>query len=256
MALKKNDLDALVQRIGPVIAYATKNAYPVKHASVLWKSINELTVLHDELRRVKALAINQQNEDVANHFLGFQAMVRSVREELRMWCWLKKNKPDKAWISFVESEEWAYLALRTPASNESVERHIQRLSEIERSLFPNMMFASAGFEHAPGKCSICRAEFHGCEHVAGKIYCGQVCAEVGLSELRMDHVSIVTSPRDKRCHITAYGTSGKDGWTDFLTGCPSKDRKKWKGKENPTDADKTMFSCIAITASEVPGVGI
>jgi hypothetical protein len=57
-------------------------------------------------------------------------------------------------------------------------------------------------------CSICENDLRGCEHIAGRVYSGRLC--FGRPQgIRMESVSLVTSPHDPRCRIWPW--SIKDG---------------------------------------------
>jgi hypothetical protein len=93
-------------------------------------------------------------------------------------------------------------------------RTIKRFSEINVSFFedqlleleagyPYGVFASVGMLIERFDCSICGEDIDSdkCPHMRGELYQGEMAAAVAHNITRVDHVSLVLEPEDKRCVV-------------------------------------------------------
>lgn len=206
----------LQERYSAVVRRALNVLYATTPNKLLQEAAEELGELRDVVRQIKVWA-NSQGHDIADAMLGCQCVLEALRLESLMWMALRAERPHDAWHHFVEAEENAALALRTPAGA-SMEQEFQgRYVAIEKVVFPSMMFQSAGFNHDGGRCTICDQKMSQCSHIKGVIYAGQVCAESGFEFFEADHVAIVDHPMDKHCYIHKYSPDGGRTWFDRMT---------------------------------------
>ncbi len=58
------------------------------------------------------------------------------------------------------------------------------------------------------ECTICDKVYGECEHVAGRLYMGQMCVRRVRDIGPVDHIAIVDHPRDKGCRWTKVKDDG------------------------------------------------
>ena len=236
-----DEFDAAAQK-------ARSLAFPVRDAELQRKHVTELMQLHDRLRAIKRATTKAKREDIANEFLGVQCLARALAEELNMWIALHTGDPHAAWEALFQAQDHVSVAFRAVPNNPTIQDYARRLSTLEAILFPKLVFLSAGFEHSGGKCSVCHEPFDKCSHVEGRIYCGAVCAEIDFSAVELDHVSVVDSPRDKRCYAHSY--QEEDGvWRDTMTRLPLDPQPQATG-----DSPGRCIECVIFTNKTSAGV--
>ena len=148
----------------------------------------------------KAEAINQENEDYANLLLGCECVTLALVAELRMWLFLKDDKPDVAWDELITAQMASVDALRAHPKFAHLSENNKKLEAIEKLIFPPQEFLSAGMIVGKQECSICGLEYGDCDHLAGRPYMGRLCY-ILAKDLLLDHFSIVKCPANKRCRI-------------------------------------------------------
>lgn len=67
-------------------------------------------------------------------------------------------------------------------------------------LYPYTLFSSMGFITAGHECSICHEDMDSdnCIHLKGELYAGEIAYAIVKKIEKLDHVSLVSSPLDKR----------------------------------------------------------
>ena len=158
-----------------------------------------------EILKEKHSAVQRQDEDYANCLLGCECTARAVLAELRMWMLLKEEQPDDAWTELVNAQSLVLGAMRAHRGFSHLAPLIERLDVIERVIFPQQVFVSAGLTVRKQNCSVCGEEYGDCEHLAGMPYMGRFCSIVA-GDFEANHVAIVDRPADKRCRVTHYET--------------------------------------------------
>lgn len=240
MTTRTIDVHALLRKYEDVAGRAQQLAFPVRDIGLQKKHLEDTLAIHDELRAAKLGAIAARRSDLADRLLGFQAVARALAEELRMWVAMREGDPHGAWCALVVAQQHAHLALRTPMAHAGIEEYARRLDMVEQTAFPRLAFASTGFEHDTGRCSICNKRFDKCEHEEGLIYSGQVCAEVDFKNSKLDHISIVDSPRDKRCYVRSF-EEGDGTLIDTMTRLPMRSAIPGGG-ERPAQGRSMQFT--------------
>lgn len=185
--------------------------------SILRPIISRLESLRIRLRQGKIAANQNSAFSVADAMLGRECLISCMYHEAQMWIGLREERPHDAWRDFVGAEQYLQLALRTPAAIEFEHLCANRLSRLQETLFPHMMYMSCGYDHGAGRCTICERPLDECEHVKGRIYGGQVCAEFDLKFFDVDHVAVVEQPMSKHCYMSHQRQPNED-WLDRLSG--------------------------------------
>jgi len=170
-------------------------------------AIAQLGKLIEELRGLKAKAVEAGDEDLANILLGCESVANCISAEIAMWLLLKEEKPDEAWDQLVTAQMAAADAARAHKGFEHLEAQAQRLHEVEQLVFPPQVFVSTGLIVRHQECSVCGKEYGECDHLAGKPYMGQFCSFIA-KDIEPDHVALVKNPADKRCRIMQFRVDG------------------------------------------------
>lgn len=178
----------------------------------------ELNDAIDFFRGIKVYAIETNDDKMANLFYYMQCVIAGLGSLCMMWVNLKKNKPEKAWINLIDSQEYISVARRCiePEHTKNIEKLQDRLYEIEENAFPPMTFNSIGAIFEGGKCSVCGQLYKSCDHLDGFVYCGVLCYVFDKKIVEFNHTAIVKNPRDRRC-ITRTLETDNHGIRDLLT---------------------------------------
>jgi len=211
----------IAERYNALLAEAIDLHFLVRDAGLQRTKTDDLEVFRLLVKRVKEQAIERGVEDDANLLFLFQCVVNSFKSALLMWIELKGGRPDVAWNLLMDAQDYASVALRVPVRGVAwgIDRHAERLAEIERVAFPGWpLFLSPGIIEDGGECSICRRRYAECdEHVEGLVYAGRLCDRVNRKMIEGNHVALVETPRDRRCIIRYVST--EDGRKrDYITG--------------------------------------
>ncbi len=169
--------------------------------------IEKLGSVHDRLKRLRYDFISKADEPYANAAFRAQMLVSGIKHFLEMWVRLKEDDPVKAWDSLVEAQQKLAIAQRIlfdPDTNNL----LLHLLAVEQTIFPPQTFFSSAYTYAEAICSICNQTYGECSHVSGRIYMGQICRR-RIPKSSVTEVSIVFTPKDKRCRATDYAEDGK-----------------------------------------------
>ncbi|TDY85005.1 UNVERIFIED_ORG: hypothetical protein DFO49_5055 [Herbaspirillum seropedicae] len=207
-------LNEAIQYFNAGIEKAEIYLSPARDSKLQLARCHEMDFLQQQATRIKIDAIQQNDENVANLFLAFECAIGAVRAELLMWLLLKQEKPNKAWDQLISAQIACLDATRAHTGFSHCSDRLQKLQNIEETIFPPQVFLSAGFVAQALECSICRQRYGTCGHLRGKPYMGMFC-EVIHRGIQGDHVAIVEVPADKRCRIVSFKT--KDGHRDRLS---------------------------------------
>jgi hypothetical protein len=148
--------------------------------------------------RTQAIAVN--NEKIANAALVRQMMVASFIHYLQLWLLVKEEEMNEAWDELIDAQSSLACCLRFVEND--VLKHVQmEFLALERLLFPPQRFVSDSHRYDYAQCSICDGIYGQCEHIAGRLYMGRMCAR-GPNEITgVNHVAIVEEPADKGCRF-------------------------------------------------------
>ena len=170
-------------------------------------AIDSLAQFAVEVADQKAHAIKTNDEEHANALLGCQCIIGGLQAELKMWILLKREEPDKAWDQLIAAQRACMSAARAHEGFSGALERVRRLNGIEHFIFPPQAFMSSGVIMQEQHCSICGEDYEDCSHIRGNPYMGQFC-QVVITKAKLDHVSLVDSPKDKSCRVLLVGVEG------------------------------------------------
>jgi hypothetical protein len=171
------------------------------------EAIEQLQTLMTKGKELKVRIISERAEDLANRMFSYEQVLQALSNELQMWVALKEDRSDEAWDALVEAEVSARIAMRAHEASKHLWGYLKRLKVIEALLFPPITFTSVGVLVKHSTCSICKEEYGDCDHLKGKVYMGELCAEV-IHDARLLEVSIVPEPANRHCRILTYTDGG------------------------------------------------
>ncbi|ACF46131.1 conserved hypothetical protein [Prosthecochloris aestuarii DSM 271] len=203
----KNPIESFRDHFNDVVEEVQRFAVFVRAIEFQQQSVAKLETLLDECTKAKEKAIAEQSEDAANAYLSFEFMAKALIEEFRFYLALKADNPDSAWDHLVNAESSSAAAMKSHAVASHLDGYIHRLHAMERLLFPQPVFFSAGFIVRESECSICGAEYGECSHVKGRPYMGKLCARI-VKKADLQEVSVVSDPADKHCRALHYTDDG------------------------------------------------
>ncbi len=189
--------------------------FPVRDLDLQIDKANALGEFISKLIQAKFTLIGTGNPDFANKLLAMEYFAISMHLCLVMWIDLRIGKPESAWLSLVDAQRSAKLALRVHESCSNARNLLDIMDGYEAILFPKRMFCSHSAIFESCTCSICDAPFDNCDHISGMAYDGQLCSEISGPIAHLDHVAIVELPYDKGCVVHARVEG--DIETDLLT---------------------------------------
>lgn len=182
-------------------------------------AIERLSTFEKVLVEHKRDAQTRAAEGEANQLLALTTMLNVLRSELAMFVALMEDRAGAAWDHLVVAQNDVGAAVRAHPGASGFEPYSERLLLHERNLFPPQLFLSPGMTVGYSECSICSSPYGECVHVAGRAYMGEFCARVITEVSRLEEVSLVEHPKDKRRRIIAI--TDEDGVKrDFLTWRP------------------------------------
>ena len=202
-----DELPPLIVRFNEVIEEALPFRFITRSAEQQIVAIQKLYQFSLELRDEKSAAIESRDEEYANLILACESVLNGLAAEIQMCILLKEGDPDAAWDKLVEAQESCKFALRAHGGFGQLVNHIRRLDAVEHLLFPPQTFMSPGFVVLSYKCSVCEENYEGCEHIVRQPYMGKFCSII-VEEMKIDHVSIVDDPADRRARVMFVKVEG------------------------------------------------
>jgi hypothetical protein len=179
----------------------------VRDSDLQRDALADLSALATKIEDWKKRAISEQDENHANLFLGCECVIEALSAELNLWLQLKDGQPDGAWNSLINAQMATRDAVRAHKGFSHLEARAARLVNIERVVFTEQVFLSAGLIVRRQECSICNAEYEDCNHIVGMPYMGEFC-RCRLLDVEPDHIAIVKEPANKRCRVVYFNTEG------------------------------------------------
>lgn len=163
------------------------------------KGLQELLV---EIRDIKKGHVQRKDEKNANSILTYELIINAVIYEIDAVIEIKKDNPSKAWDCLVMSQECIEASLRIGFRNQDLLINYRvKLHYLEKLLFPQIVFMSAGFIAHESQCSICKYDYDNCDHIKGMAYMGSICIEIFNKIDELKEISFVNDPADKRCRV-------------------------------------------------------
>lgn len=198
-------------------------SYIVRDGELQRDALIELSDLAAKIAGWKKRAISERDENSANLFLGCECVVEALDAELNMWLRLKEGSPDDAWSCLITAQAATSDAIRAHKGFSHLEARAVRLVNVERVVFPEQVFLSAGLIVRRQECSICGADYEDCPHLVGKPYWGEFCRCI-LHDIRADHIARVHEPANKNCRIVYFNAEGG-----------KRNRMTWRVEPGPID---------------------
>jgi hypothetical protein len=158
------------------------------------------------LEKYRQEAIAAQDEEAANAAFVALCIVEGLLNHLQLWLLLKADRMEEAWDQLVEAQGSVQIALQFVQS-ELLQHWYMELLALENLLFPPQQFVSSSHTFAYAECTICHKVYGECDHVAGRLYMGELCRKQ-VHEMTPNHVALVDDPRDKGCRWTKVKRNG------------------------------------------------
>jgi hypothetical protein len=209
-----DSISVFLSKFNKVVEESAVFRFITRDSDLQKEACNKLKGMLAEIAAEKESAIATGDEDYANALLGCECAAGALIAEIKMWLLLKEGRPEAAWDELVAAQESLSGAVRAHEGFRHVDQNIRRLDAIEHLVFPPQVFLSSGMIVRSQICSICGKEYEDCPHVKGRPYMGKFCT-VKLIPSKVDHVSMVETPADKRCRIVKFSTEG--GYRNRMT---------------------------------------
>ena len=173
-------------------------------------------MLHD-IKETKNEFINKQDENNSNKWLSIEDIGLSILNGLIMFIELKKDNPESAWNLLISAQNYAHWSnVAYKLSETTIQRNCSyHFYNIENILFPPQAFLSPGMVVSGSLCNICQKQTSECEHISGEVYMGKICNIAYTNIERMNEISIVDVPADKRCRLLRYQENSM--WINKMT---------------------------------------
>lgn len=208
--------EELLNQIEFEIEQQSKLAFIVRGSELQEQAIKNLNEFQKEVEQIKEEFIKIENEQNANTLLSYEYYIEGVINEIKMVIQIKEDEPSKAWESLVNAQSCIGAALRMGIRcEEKLIDYYNKLHLIEKIFFPSQLFMSVGFIAEKSRCSLCEDDYENCDHIKGMPYMGKMCVEIFEKMYKLEEVSIVENPVDKRCRVYTIEENGKT--IDFMT---------------------------------------
>jgi hypothetical protein len=172
-------------------------------------AISDLDALIMEIQTLKQSSIELGEEDNANGFLALELIALSLQKEILAYIKLKIDDVGAAWDALVDAERHMRNAMRAHRLAEHLVKYISRIQALQEILFPKQRFFSSGVRVESSTCSICRSEYGECEHIVGRPYMGELCAQI-VDRMTIGEFSFVENPSDKHCRVVSFSEDGQN----------------------------------------------
>lgn len=199
----RDELETFQQEFNHTVSEAQRFCFAARGREFQEQALSQLEALRKKAGDVKQNYVRSKNEDSANALLSYEAIISALVSELRMWIALKDDNPNSAWSHLVNAQEAAHESAQAHALASLFSGYTQRLSVMERILFPPQIFVSTGEVVEEIECSICGRSYGECDHIAGRPYLGEICYQKITKIKRFDHLAIVEEPASKHHRTTA-----------------------------------------------------
>lgn len=162
--------------------------------------------------------IKLKDEDNANEWLIREMSIRFIFEYIEFYTFIKYEKYKESWTKLQDALDILKLLTRFDYLYccYDLVYFKKRLTQLEM-LYPYSVFMSIGGVFGNIKCSICGNDIRSreCKHITGQIYNGKLASRI-MSDAKIDHISFVNNPYDKRCIVEPAGGFNK-AWTNLLS---------------------------------------
>lgn len=204
-----NEFEKYEGYLKEMITEFSRFVFIVRGTEIQEKVVEEISGLLNQIKEEKESQCQKNNELIANTLLSYEILLKSVSSEIQMAMNIKNDCAPIAWNKLVDAQGGIEAVLRIGILDTNLLRVYQnRLLLMEKILFPPQIFMSVGFITKESHCSLCRDSYEKCIHIKGRAYMGEMCMEVLTECTKLEEVSIVDNPADKRCRATSYNENG------------------------------------------------
>lgn len=201
--------ELLINEFNEMAAIAQKKAFITVGIEIQKEEIAVLIDYIKDLANLKKEFVTKKLENEANLIYTIENSLRVLQYELEMLVFIKQDKMAEAWDKLVDTQVFFGNVVRNyPFETHSLGGYLERLSNYEKLLFPELFFQSAGGIIKKSKCSICDNDFDKCDHIKGRLYMGEMCCRI-ITEMELEEVSYVENPANKHCRVLTIETDGK-----------------------------------------------
>jgi hypothetical protein len=210
----KPSLSSFEPKFNTRVKEAQRFAIFVRGREFQESAISNLENLIAEIETLKQSSINLADEDNANGFLALELIARGLQKEILCYVKLKSDDAGAAWDALADCERNIRNAMSAHRLADHLSNYVARIQALQELLFPKQRFFSMGCRVESSICSICGSEYDECEHIVGRPYMGQLCAQI-VKRMTMAEVSLVENPSSKLCRVTSFSEDRED--IDILT---------------------------------------
>jgi hypothetical protein len=142
-------------------------------------------------------------EELLNDFFVLERYCDFLTVYIILWERILEGKFSDSWNTL--HDLFDLLRLLKRFSNIEISFFEQQLTDLEKA-YPYRVFTSIGAIFEYYECTICRFDINSpkCSHLRNELYGGRLAGAKPINLVEIDHVAIVSNPRDKRCVIPVY----------------------------------------------------
>ena len=201
--------ELLINEFNEMAAIAQKKAFITVGIEIQQEEIDVLIDYIKELATLKKEFVEKKLENEANLVFTIENSLKVLQYELEMLVFIKQDKMAEAWNKLVDAQViFGNVVRNYHFETDSLNGYLERLSNYEKLLFPELHFQSTGGIIKKSKCSICDSEYDRCDHIKGSLYRGEMCCRI-ITEMELEEVSFVENPANKHCRVLTIETDGK-----------------------------------------------
>lgn len=172
-----------------------------------------------ELEQAFSLAkskFHEETESFLNAIFAIKVFVKTLKNYGETWELVFNKEFSASWSSLQDTLN--NLRMVKKFSCIDVSQFESQLLVLE-TLYPYKVFFSVGMEVDYFECSICGNDIDSdeCEHLMGELYNGVFASATAKNVARLDHVSMVENPADKKCVISISDESEQFECVRFLS---------------------------------------
>ena len=155
---------------------------------------------------------DDSSDDVFNEGYILKQFIKLLQDYVSFWKILVSNKFSESWSALQDVQDRLRTIYRfTSEPRPLLLSHVERqCGELEK-LYPYRVFMSVGMVKEEAECSICGKliDSFDCKHIAGELYRGRQAYGIVKHIKKIEEISLVTNPADKRCTIQILDTSAQ-----------------------------------------------
>lgn len=143
---------------------------------------------------------NKDDNDFLNDIWVLHQLVDLVVSYGETWSSILNREFKESWNHLQNCLDHIRNLKRHSSLN--LEYFEKQLTDLEK-LYPYKIFFSIGAVVESFECSICGADIDSldCPHIMGDLYYGKMACAMATKLTKLDHVSMVKTPKDKRCTV-------------------------------------------------------